>query len=183
MENKILLVVNPVAGNGTIGKDIDQIIENFKDSGFQVETEYTTLENGAERIVEEKAVDGKIVVAVGGDGTLNEVVNGVTKAHKNVKMGFIPFGTTNDFARSLNIPTDKYLLSKEINNTIEKKCDTGKFNNTYFNYVSAFGTFAKTSFTTERKLKNRYGWLAYLSQRNEGFYRRRKQCSFKNNYR
>ena len=164
MENKILLIVNPVAGSGNIKKDINHIIENFKNSGFKVDTEFTTPEKNAEKLVEENANDGEIIVAAGGDGTLNEVVNGITKYQKDVKMGFIPFGTTNDFARTLNIPIDKFSLSKGINKTIEKKCDTGIFNGTYFNYVSAFGIFAKTSFSTQRKLKNKFGRLAYLSQ-------------------
>ena len=183
MENKILLIVNPVAGSGNIKKDVSHIIENFNNSGFEVDTEFTTPEKNAEKIVEEKANDGEIIVAAGGDGTLNEVVNGITKFQKNVKMGFIPFGTTNDFARTLNIPIDKFSLSKEINKTIEKKCDTGNFNGIYFNYVSAFGTFAKTSFSTQRKFKNKFGRLAYLSQRHNRLYRRKKHSSFKDNVR
>lgn len=169
MENKILLVVNPAAGNGNIEKDIDKIIENFQSSGFKVQTEYTVKEESAENIIERKANDGDIVIAAGGDGTLNEVVNGVTKSKKIVKIGFIPYGTTNDFARTLNIPINKYTLSKEIKNTTETKCDTGEFNGKYFNYVSAFGTFAKTSFATERKMKNRFGRLAYLANGTKDF--------------
>ena len=148
MEKKVLLIVNPVAGLGNIKKDINKIINNFENLGYKTEIEYTTLEKNGESIVQEKVNDGEIVVAVGGDGTLNEVVNGVLKNGKKVKMGFI------------------FLFSKEINNTIEKTCDIGKFNEKYFNYVSAFGTFAKTSFSTQRKLKNRFGRLAYLGQRN-----------------
>ena len=170
MENKILLVVNPVAGNGNIKKDISKIVKNFQGSGFQVQTEYTTIENDAENIIKDKASDDEIVIAIGGDGTLNEAVNGITKENKNVKLGFIPYGTTNDFAKTLNIPIDKYSLSKKINNTVVRKCDTGKFNDTYFNYVSAYGTLATTSYSTERKMKNKFGWLAYLGQRNKRFY-------------
>ena len=120
MEKKVLLIVNPVAGLGNIKKDINKIINNFENVGYKTEIEYTTLEKNGESIVQEKVNDGEIVVAVGGDGTLNEVVNGVLKNGKKVKMGFIPLGTTNDFAKTLNIPTDKYLFSREINNTIEK---------------------------------------------------------------
>lgn len=169
MENNLLLVVNPVAGNGNIKKDIPQIVNNFEKSGYNVQTEYTTIENNAEIIIEAKAKDGEVVVAIGGDGTLNEVVNGIIKSNKNVKIGFIPFGTTNDFAKSLNIPSDRFTLSKKINNAIEKSCDTGVFNGKYFNYVSAFGTFANTSFSTERELKNKFGRLAYLSKGTKDF--------------
>lgn len=170
MEKKILLIVNPVAGNGHIEKDINKIIGNFQKSGYEVEVQFTTENHSAEKIVEDKAINGEIIVAVGGDGTLNEVVNGILKNDKSVNLGFIPFGTTNDFARSLNIPTDKYILSKHINSTVVKKCDIGLFNNTFFNYVSAFGTFAKTSFSTKRELKNKFGRLAYLSKRHKRFY-------------
>lgn len=169
MEDNILLVVNPVAGNGTIKQDIPAIICNFEEAGYSVKTEYTTIAKSAEDIIKEKAKDGEVVIAVGGDGTLNGVVNGITKNNKTVKLGFIPFGTTNDFARSLNIPSDKFTLSRKINDTIEKTCDTGFFNGKYFNYVSAFGIFAKTSYSTERDKKNKYGRLAYLTKGTRDF--------------
>ena len=169
MEKKILLVVNPVAGKGTTSKDINQIKENFEMSGFEVETKLTTLDNSAEKIVEKSDSKEDIIVAIGGDGTLNGVVNGVTKSKKNVKLGFIPFGTTNDFARTLKIPTDRFFLSKNINDFKYKKCDTGKFNEKYFNYVSAFGVFAETSFSTSRKEKNKFGRLAYIRTGTKNF--------------
>lgn len=169
MEKKILLVVNPVAGKGTVSKDINQIKENFEMSGFEVETKLTTPENSAEKIVENPNSQEDIIVAIGGDGTLNEVVNGITKSKKDVKLGFIPFGTTNDFARTLKIPTDRFFLSKNINNLKYKKCDTGRFNEKYFNYVSAFGVFAKTSFSTSRKEKNKFGRLAYIRTGTKNF--------------
>ena len=129
MEKKILLVVNPVAGKGTTSKDINQIKENFEMSGFEVETKLTTLDNSAEKIVEKSDSKEDIIVAIGGDGTLNGVVNGVTKSKKNVKLGFIPFGTTNDFARTLKIPTDRFFLSKNISGTVyqsdARPSDTG----------------------------------------------------------
>lgn len=169
MEKKILLVVNPVAGKGTTSKDINQIKENFEMSGFEVETKLTTLDNSAEKIVEKSDSKEDIIVAIGGDGTLNGVVNGVTKSKKNVKLGFIPFGTTNDFARTLKIPTDRFFLSKNINDFKYKKCDTGKFNEKYFNYISAFGVFAETSFSTSRKEKNKFGRLAYIRTGTKNF--------------
>jgi len=169
MEEKILLIVNPVAGKGNIKKDVKIMKNNFEESGCKVEIEYTTIEKNAEKIVEEKIEDNTIVVAVGGDGTLNEVVNGVTKLDKNIRIGFIPLGTTNDFARTLKVPTDKFKLSQNITNTKNKECDTGMFNGKCFNYVSAFGVFAQTSCSTDRKQKNKFGRLAYLNKGTKDF--------------
>lgn len=176
MEKKILLVVNPVAGKGTASKDLNQIKENFEMSGFEVETKITTPEHSAEKIVANPNSTEDIIVAVGGDGTLNEVVNGITKSNKDVKLGFIPYGTTNDFARTLNIPTDRFFLSKNINDFNYTKCDTGKFNEKYFNYVSAFGVFAETSFSTSRKEKNKFGRLAYIKTGTKNFIETNEQA-------
>lgn len=162
MSKKVLLIVNPVAGNGKIEKDIQKIENNLKKSGFNTKVEFTSIENNAEQIVSNKAQNDDLLLAIGGDGTLNEIVNGATKLHKKVKIGFIPLGTTNDFAKTLNIPTNKFKISKNFKNLKETKCDTGLFNGTYFNYVSSFGPFAKTSYSTNRKMKNRFGRLAYI---------------------
>lgn len=164
MEERVLLIVNPVAGRGNIKKDINVIKNNLEESGCKVEIEYTSIGKNAEEIAKERLEDGMIVVAVGGDGTLNEVVNGITKSKKNVRIGFIPLGTTNDFARTLKIPRNKFKLSQNIANTERKDCDTGSFNGKCFNYVSAFGVFAETSFNTQRKAKNQLGKLAYFNQ-------------------
>lgn len=169
MNKEILLIVNPVAGNGKINKDIKKIENNLKESGFNTETEYTSIENNAETIVKNKSDNKELILAIGGDGTLNEVVNGATKLEKKINVGFIPFGTTNDFAKTLKVPTNKFALSKNISNAKKKTCDTGTFNGKYFNYVSAFGTFAKTSYETDRKMKNHFGRLAYIVNGTKNF--------------
>ncbi|MBP3463426.1 MAG: diacylglycerol kinase family lipid kinase [Clostridia bacterium] len=171
MNDKILIVANPVAGKGKVKKDVRIIKKNFEDSGYQVITKYTTKNVNAEEIVKSEIDDKDIVVAVGGDGTLNEVVNGVTKSNKKVRIGFIPLGTTNDFARTLKVPTNKYKLSQNIDKTKNIECDTGSFNGKCFNYVSAFGVFAQTSCNTDRKEKNRFGRLAYLRKGTEDFFK------------
>lgn len=169
MKEKVLLVINPVAGKGNIQKDIKIIEENLIKCDCEVKSIYTTIEENAEKIVQKNIQDNTIIIAVGGDGTLNEVVNGVTKSEKNIKIGFIPLGTTNDFARTLKVPINKYALSQNINNTKEKACDTGSFNGKYFNYVSAFGIFAETSCSTDRDKKNKFGRLAYLNKGTKDF--------------
>lgn len=171
MNDKILIVANPVAGKGKVKKDVRIIKKNFEDSGCQVLIRYTTKNVNAEEIVKTEIDDKDIVVAVGGDGTLNEVVNGVTKSKKKVRVGFIPLGTTNDFARTLKVPTNKYKLSQNIDKAKNIECDTGFFNGKCFNYVSAFGVFAQTSCSTDRKEKNRFGRLAYLRKGTEDFFK------------
>lgn len=169
MKEKILLIVNPVAGKGNTKKDVETMKKNLEASNMIVDIKYTTIQKNAEEIVIENIGDKDIIVAIGGDGTLNEVVNGVTKANKQVRIGFIPVGTTNDFAKTLKLPTDKFTLSKNISKAKKIKCDTGVFNGKCFNYVSAFGTFTKTSYMTDRKMKNRFGRLAYIASGTKDF--------------
>lgn len=179
MSKRVFLIVNPVAGNGRIKKDITKIEDNLKNSGFETKVEFTTIENNAEKIVSEKVQDKDLLLAIGGDGTLNEIVNGATKFNKKVKIGFIPLGTTNDFAKTLNVSTNKFQISKNLEKAKEKKCDTGKFNGKYFNYVSAFGTFTKSSYETDRKMKNRFGRIAYIVNGTRTFIREDEQYHLK----
>lgn len=105
-----------------------------------------------------------MVVCSGGDGTLNETVSGLLDADSNTLLGYIPFGSTNDFARSVGIPT-------ELEAAMEISCcgkpfaiDVGSLNGRYFVYVAGFGAFTKVSYSTPQKMKNSLGYLAYLLQ-------------------
>lgn len=169
MKKEILLIVNPCSGKGKVNKYVPEICDNLEKQGYELEVIYTSETNNGEKIIENYIRYIDAVVVCGGDGTLNEVINGIIKSNKKIDVSFIPFGTTNDFARTLKIPTDRFFLSKNINDFKYKKCDTGKFNEKYFNYVSAFGVFAETSFSTSRKEKNKFGRLAYIRTGTKNF--------------
>ena len=162
MKHKMLLITNPVSGKGTIKKDLYKIIKNFKKLRFEVDLKYTQIDYNASQIVMNynKACD--VIIVLGGDGTLNEVVTGLTESNRKIKVGFIPIGTTNDFAKSLKIKKNRIELSKTILDKDIKQCDTGKINDKYFNYVAAFGVFTETSYATSREQKRKFGRLAYV---------------------
>ena len=162
MKYKMLLIANPVSGKGTIKKDLYKIIKNFKKLKFKVNLKYTRIDYNATQIVMDYEKECDVIIVLGGDGTLNEVVTGLTIANKKINVGFIPIGTTNDFAKSLKIKNNRLELSKNILSRSVKSCDTGKFNDKYFNYVAAFGVFTETSYATSREDKKRFGRLAYI---------------------
>lgn len=97
-----------------------------------------------------------------GDGTLNELINGVMKLDEKPKISFIPLGTMNDFARTIRMSTNKLFLSKNISDARIISSDIGMFNNTYFNYVAAFGAFTPVPYVTPHKLKKVIGKFAYF---------------------
>ena len=114
MENKILAIVNPRSGMADIGRYIDRIEDNLKLNGYEVDIKYTTREYNATKILEDYDKEFNIILACGGDGTLNETIEGLYERNKDVKVCFIPSGTTNDFAKSLNISFNRLHISKYI---------------------------------------------------------------------
>jgi len=95
-------------------------------------------------------------------GTLNELINAVMKLDKKPQIGFIPLGTMNDFARTIRLSTKKTFLAKNIDEGNIIPSDIGTFNNSYFNYVAAFGAFTPVSYVTSQKLKRKFGKIAYF---------------------
>ena len=133
--------MNPRAGKGNIKKKIPQIVENFEKQGHTTKVVYTSKESGLRKIIDSQANEYEIIVSCGGDGTLNEVVNAIMKLKEKPKLSFIPLGTTNDFANTLDMPTKELSLSENINTSKSVLCDIGSFNEKYFNYIAAFGIF------------------------------------------
>lgn len=162
MKNRILIIANPKAGRGKIVKEIDTIKENLQNLSYQVKIKYTDLEKDATQIIKcENEPYDKLIVC-GGDGTLNQVIQGLCEEKKQLPVGYIPVGTTNDFAKSLGVSKNRYDISCHINEYLEKQVDVGKFNQRFFNYVASIGVFSRTSYCTSTKAKNRFGRLAYL---------------------
>ncbi len=162
MNSKVLIIVNPISGRKKRDKYYNKIKTNLEELGYNVIIKFTSQENNATYIVENYKDDYDIIIACGGDGTLNEVIQGLYNINKKVPIGFIPCGTTNDYARSLKIPFNKQHLSKNITNYGITEIDLGIFNNKIFNYAATFGIFSKTSYSVSRKVKNVIGRFAYI---------------------
>ena len=159
---RMLIIVNPCSGKGKARKCIGKIVNWFSDAGYVIDVCFTTAHGEAKEIVEQMANENDVVVCIGGDGTVNEVVNGMIESGIKKPLGYIPMGCTNDFARSLGIPKKLKKVVKQIVSGEPKSIDVCKLNDKYFAYVASFGLFAKSSSTGEQKLKNRLGYLAYV---------------------
>ena len=162
MSYNILMIVNPKAGKAKIARFTPEIIRNLQKQNYSVTTRYTSKEKNAKDIIKDYYDPYDILVNCGGDGTLNEAIQGLYERRKEVFIGFIPIGTTNDFARSLNLSFDKLHLSKYINKYEGESVDMAKFNSHIYNYAAAFGIFSQTSYNTPVEVKNRLGRFAYV---------------------
>lgn len=163
MEKKALLLYNPRSGRGTIGKNIDMILQKFCHAGYEM-TVYPTIEGmGAQEILDHHSVTGyDLVVCAGGDGTLHHTTNGLLRHADPPVLGYLPVGSTNDYASSLGLPKNVADAVDVIINGSPRPLDVGDFGGELFNYVAAFGAFAAVSYSTAQSLKNSMGHLAYI---------------------
>lgn len=158
---KVLLVVNPCAGRSKTRATTDEIISKFSDE-YKFSVHNTTCQGDATNIVKRELDDHDIVVCCGGDGTLNETINGIMDMPRRVPVGYIPAGTTNDLASTLGIPSDLEKAAELIQSGQTNDYDLGLFNNRCFSYVASFGAFSAASYTTSQRLKNIFGHKAYV---------------------
>jgi len=160
----ILFLYNPNAGKGKIKSVLSDIIELFVNADYEVTIHSTKGRGDASKVSAEKGADYDIIVASGGDGTLSEVINGIMPLDKESRpqIGFIPTGTTNDFA--MNFKISKFGISAAQSVVIGKPFpyDIGEFNGKFFHYVASFGLFAAVSYSTDQVFKNFMGRTAYL---------------------
>lgn len=158
---KLLFIVNPCAGQKKILRHLADVIALFTREGWEVTTYMTAHSGHGTEIAEARAADFDRVVCAGGDGTLNEVITGILHAGAGTPIGYIPCGSTNDFASTLKLPGN-VLQSAEIAATgVPMPHDVGKFGDRYFSYVASFGAFTRASYTTPQNVKNALGHLAY----------------------
>ena len=162
MGNNALLLVNPYAGKGQIRSKLMDVVDLFTKAGWEVTVYPTQNTKDGLRYVEENAHRFDRIVCAGGDGTLNETVNGLLNAGATCPIGYIPAGSTNDFAATLGLPTSPVLAAQHIVNGQPKPCDIGRFNGRYFVYTAAFGAFSDVAYSTPQKTKNALGHLAYI---------------------
>ena len=159
---KMLFVMNPNAGQRRAKRYLSQIISIFNRAGYEVTT-YMTAESGdAARLVSQRAGEMDVISCCGGDGTFNEVISGVLRSGAQVPLGYIPAGTTNDFAASLKIPANVVKAAEAIVEGTPRVSDVGQFGQRHFAYVASFGAFTKASYTTPQSIKNALGHTAYV---------------------
>lgn len=159
---KVLLIVNPCAGREKSRAATFDIVDNFSKNDYKFSVHTTKCQGDATKIVKNHLKDKDMVVCCGGDGTLNETINGVMAMTRRVPIGYIPAGTTNDLASTIGIPKGINEATNLIMGGNLNDYDLGLFNNRYFSYVASFGVFSSCSYATSQKLKNRLGHLAYV---------------------
>lgn len=161
-KKKCLLIVNPVAGRKSIQKFIPQIIRIFMDAGYLVTTVVTAAKGDAEALARDYSATHDLVVTAGGDGTLNEAVAGLVCAGVSVPVGYIPCGSTNEFAAAQHIPADILNATRTIASGGLHSLDLGMFGDHVFCGSAVFGAFSWMAYTTDQELKNLLGMGAYV---------------------
>ena len=164
MENrrKLLFVVNSHAGKEAVRGQMVRILDTFVKSGW-VPTVYISQRTGElPELVRKWAPDYDLVVCSGGDGTLNETLNGLMPLERRPALGYIPAGTTNDFATSLGLSKTMAKAALTAVAGVPVSLDVGRFGSKYFAYVAAFGAFTDVTYSTPQQYKNTLGKLAYL---------------------
>ena len=158
---KLLFIVNPCAGQKKVLRHLGDVIALFGREGYEV-TVYMTASSGhGTELARYRSRDFHRVVCAGGDGTLNEVITGVLQAGSNVPIGYIPCGSTNDFASTLRLPGNILQAARIAATGTPVPHDVGRFGDRYFSYVASFGAFTRTSYATPQNVKNALGNLAY----------------------
>ena len=159
---KLLFVYNPYSGVGRIKSQLSDIIEIMVRAGYEVSVHPTQAAGEAATITQARAAEYDLVVCCGGDGTLDETVTGLMRSGCQVPLGYIPAGSTNDFAASLGLPKDMKKAARIAVSGRDFQCDVGGFGDDYFIYIAAFGMFTDVSYQTKQELKNVLGHVAYL---------------------
>ena len=159
---KLLFIVNPKAGKTKSSAPLFDAIARFSQAGYLVRLFITTQGGDAYQATAECGNDYDLVVCAGGDGTLNEVLNGIMQQEKRPAIGYIPNGSTNDFATSLRLSANPSMAAAAIACGRATHLDVGRFNTRFFAYVASFGAFTKASYSAKQTAKNLLGHLAYI---------------------
>ena len=160
---KMFFIVNLIAGRAEIGGRLGEIIDLFTKAGYEVTVHITQNSTDASVKAKYACENGfDILVCSGGDGTLSQCLQGIMESERRIPIGYIPAGSTNDFARSLGIPRDAMSAARWVVDGIRTPCDIGGFNDEYFTYIVAFGAFTNVTYETSQPLKNVFGHAAYI---------------------
>lgn len=159
---KLLLIYNPNSGTKRSARHLSEVTEIFTKSGYLVTALPTTKRGDATEYVKNFSPSHDITVVMGGDGTYNEAVSGYIESGFDSPIGYIPAGSTNDFAQGLGLSRDISEAASDIVNGTPQGIDVGTFNGRVFTYVASFGAFVKASYETPQSIKNALGHMAYI---------------------
>ena len=159
---KLLFIVNLKAGKAKSTAPLFDAIARFSQAGYLVRLFITTRSGDACQAVAECGTEYDLVVCAGGDGTLNEVISGLMTLPNRPPVGYLPNGSTNDFATSLKLSSNPSMAAAAIASGRASHLDVGRFNTRFFAYVASFGAFTKASYSATQAAKNALGHLAYI---------------------
>ena len=159
---KLLFILNPNAGLRRANRFLPEIARLFIEHGYRCELYVTGGPGEATRILAHTRAKYDMIVCAGGDGTLNETISGMLAARMQCPLGYIPCGTTNDYAASVGLSTDVLRAARDIVEGRAQTIDVGTFNGRYFVYTATCGAFARASYSTSQIAKNVLGHLAYV---------------------
>ncbi len=164
MENKkLLLIVNPCSGRAKMYTELLKVVEIFSHADFTVSVYPTKFKGDATEYVQKQTKDDfDLIVVCGGDGTLNEVIEGIMNSESNIPIGYIPSGTLNEWSSGLNISRNVEAAAKDIIHGKKIRLDIGRFNDRYFSYTASFGAFTSASYSAPQEIKNILGQSAYF---------------------
>ncbi|MGR3764232.1 diacylglycerol/lipid kinase family protein [Rossellomorea sp. NS-SX7] len=160
---KAMVIVNPSSGKEEALNYVEKLEEILQGQGYEVNVSQTEKELDATKFCESACMEEyELVVSLGGDGTLHETINGLMDEHHRPKLGIIPMGTVNDFARALNIPLDPEKAIDVIRDHQTRKVDIGTYNEGYFVNIVAVGAVAEAAYDVSPEEKTKLGPLAYV---------------------
>ena len=161
-QRKLLFIVNPRAGRSKSRSPLFDAISVFSEAGYLTSLHKTTAPGDASVTAAREGEEYDLIVAAGGDGTLNEVITGLMRLEKRPPLGYLPQGSTNDFAASLQISGNPVTAARAIVRNVPRMLDIGQWNERYFVYVASFGAFVKSSYSAPQAAKNALGHFAYI---------------------
>ena len=161
---KLLFIYNTHAGKGRARLHLAEMQDAFAAAGWTITAHPTRGAGDAAGTARAFGAQYDRIICSGGDGTLHEVVAGVLDlpAEERPEVGYVPAGTTNDFAKNLKLPRGMAAMAEVAAAGVPRPVDVGKFNDECFIYVAAFGAFTDVSYNTPQQFKNLFGHLAYL---------------------
>ena len=159
---KLLLIVNPITAKQTVSPVLFDLIDCFEKGGYAVTVHITQHRDDTRETVKRIGSEYDAVVSAGGDGTLNETVSAVLELEKKPDVGYLPTGTTNDFAVSWGIPRKPLEAAARIVSSEPVPTDVNLFRGRPYMYVAAFGAFTEASYSTPQAMKQSLGWTAYI---------------------
>lgn len=162
--DRILFIMNPKSGTMQTARYLSDILQLYSNAGYLTTVLMTQKSGDARDFAIEHSKEVDIVIVAGGDGTLNEVIDGVVTSGSETRIGYIPSGSTNDFASSVGLPKSIMESADRVLSGKPTTFDIGSFNGRYFSYVASFGAFTSTSYSVPQNLKNIMGHTAYVLQ-------------------